>query len=246
MRRGTILALFFALGAAAIFARLGVWQLHRLSERRAFNAELSSRIGGAPLAVADLPADTALAAYRRVHAEGTFDYARQIVITGRSRQGAPGVFLVTPLRPADGGAAVLVNRGWVYSPDASAVNASLWVEPSPARVDGYVSPLPEDVPRDPVAVNNPRAVRELDRARIRELVPYAVQPFLVIDLSPGRREDGVPTRLTVPVLDEGPHKDYAIQWFTFAAIALYGAAYLLWLEWKERSERRAEPRPEPV
>lgn len=246
MRRGSVLAFLFALFAAAVFARLGVWQLHRLAERRAFNAELASRLTSAPAAVSELPADTALAAYRRVQVTGRFDYAHQVVITGRSRQGAPGVFLVTPLRPDSGGPAVLVNRGWVYSPDASAVNEDLWREPSPTTVDGFVTPLPADASRDPVSVANPRAVRELDRARIAALVPYAVHPFFLIDLSPGRREDGIPTRLAVPAMDEGPHKNYAIQWFTFAAIALYGAVYLVWLEWTERSAGREGVKPEPV
>jgi cytochrome oxidase assembly protein ShyY1 len=39
--------------------------------------------------------------------------------------------------------------------------------------------------------------------------------------------------LELPAMDDGPHLSYAIQWFTFAAIALYGALYLLWLERRE-------------
>jgi surfeit locus 1 family protein len=31
-------------------------------------------------------------------------------------------------------------------------------------------------------------------------------------------------RLPPPALDEGPHLSYAIQWFSFAAIALIGGA----------------------
>jgi surfeit locus 1 family protein len=38
----------------------------------------------------------------------------------------------------------------------------------------------------------------------------------------------LPRRLPPPSLDEGPHLNYAIQWFAFATIALVGAgAYLI-------------------
>jgi len=32
------------------------------------------------------------------------------------------------------------------------------------------------------------------------------------------------------VLDEGPHRGYAIQWFAFAAIAIAGAIVVVWRE----------------
>jgi cytochrome oxidase assembly protein ShyY1 len=37
----------------------------------------------------------------------------------------------------------------------------------------------------------------------------------------------------MPALDSGPHRGYAIQWFSFAAIALFGALAVV------RRERRA-------
>src|SRR4051794_10016187 len=129
MSRSAIIAAVIALAVAALFARLGVWQVHRLAERRALNAELVSRISLAPASPADLPADTALASYRLVKVTGSFDFDHQIIITGRSRQGAPGVYLVTPLIPDSGGPAVLVNRGWVYSPDAATISIHTWNEP---------------------------------------------------------------------------------------------------------------------
>jgi cytochrome oxidase assembly protein ShyY1 len=52
-----------------LFVRLGVWQLSRLAERRAFNAELTSRAITAPVSLDELPADSALAHFRRVKIE---------------------------------------------------------------------------------------------------------------------------------------------------------------------------------
>ena len=78
------------------------------------------------------------------------------------------------------------------------------------------------------------AWRDLDSARIAESIPYPVARMYVVDLAPGERSQGAPARLRAPSLDEGPHKSYAIQWFTFAAIALYGVGYLVWLETRKK------------
>lgn len=234
MSRSAIIAAVVALAMAALFARLGVWQVHRLHERRALNAELVSRMSLPPTTVAELPSDTALAAYRLVRITGRYDYEHQIILTARSRDGAPGVYIVTPLIPGSGGTAVLVNRGFVYSPDAATISIPTWYEPEHATVEGYVRPVPVHGRNDPRAENNPMAWRTLDSARIAKSIPYPVARMYVVDLAPGARSLGAPTRLEAPSLDEGPHKSYAIQWFSFAAIALYGVGYLIWLETTKR------------
>jgi len=230
MNRRTLVGCVVAAGAAALFARLGVWQLHRLAERRAFNAQFEQRLAAPPVSLEGVPGDTALAKYRRVRVHGTLDYDHQFVITGRSREGAPGVFLITPLRPDSGARAVLVNRGWVYSPDASSVNASLWLEPERTAVEGFIEPLPARLHGASQSASNPRAWRELDYARASAELPYPIEPYTIVELAVGPRPVGAPTRMALPEMDDGPHLSYAIQWFTFAGIALYGALYLVWLE----------------
>jgi surfeit locus 1 family protein len=234
MSRSAIIAAIIALAMAALFARLGVWQVHRLHERRALNAELVSRMSLPPTTVARLPQDTALAAYRLVEMSGRYDYDHQIILTARSRDGAPGVYLVTPLLPDSGGPAVLVNRGFVYSPDAATISIPTWYEPERATIKGYARPVPVHESSDPRAQTNSMAWRDLDSARIASSIPYPVARMYVVDLEPGERSRGAPARLTTPSLDEGPHRSYAIQWFSFAAIALYGVAYLVWLEMKKK------------
>jgi surfeit locus 1 family protein len=234
MSRSAIIAAVIALAMAALFARLGVWQVHRLHERRALNAELVSRMSLQPTTVADLPSDTALAAYRLVEMSGRYDYDHQIILTARSRDGAPGVYIVTPMIPDSGGTAVLINRGFVYSPDAATISIPTWYEPEHATVKGYARPVPVHAKSDPSSQTNPMAWRDLDSARIANSIPYPVARMYVVDLKPGERSLGAPARLTAPSLDEGPHRSYAIQWFSFAAIALYGVAYLVWLETRKK------------
>lgn len=232
-RRG-IIAIVFALIAAAVCIRLGIWQLSRLAERRAHNAEVTARMQGAPLALTDVPPDSLAPRFRRVRVNGTFDFEHEIVLTGKSRQGSPGVHIITPLRTDEAGRAVLVNRGWVYAPDAMSVELSRWREPARATIDGYVEHFSTDQSGDPHLSAHPRARRWLDRSDISRVVPYAVAPFYVVALADGPPGENIPVRLPLPALDEGPHRSYAIQWFAFAAIALVGGALLVWQDHKGR------------
>jgi cytochrome oxidase assembly protein ShyY1 len=53
-----------------------------------------------------------------------------------------------------------------------------------------------------------------------------VAPYLVV-LVGDTSIAGHPARRELPVLDDGPHRSYAVQWFCFAAIALGGAAAVI-------------------
>jgi len=188
---------------AAGCVRLGIWQLDRLSQRRARNAVLAARLALPPLPVRrDVTADSAR--QRRVVAQGVYDFSAERTWPGRSFQGTPGVALVTPLRLADG-SAVLVDRGWVPSPDAFHVDHGLYREPDTATVTG-------------IALIPPRGRGDV-----------AVAGFLpfVIQLESPDPTAGLPRRWPPPALDNGPHLAYAIQWFSFALIALVGTAVLL-------------------
>src|SRR5918998_6664213 len=98
MSRRSIIAAVFALSVAAVCVRLGVWQLSRLAERRARNAEAAASMHGAPVALADLAGDSLAPRFRRVRVSGSFDFEHELVVTGKTRQGSPGVHIITPLR----------------------------------------------------------------------------------------------------------------------------------------------------
>src|SRR2546421_1170176 len=117
--RQNLLAALLGVVTATICVRLGIWQLHRLAQRRARNAVVAARLAAPPLALADIPAgDSAATHYRRVHLDGRWDFDHELVVTARSREGAPGVHLVTPLVVRGAPMAILVDRGWAFSPDA--------------------------------------------------------------------------------------------------------------------------------
>src|SRR6478736_2962121 len=111
-----------------VFVWLGFWQLSRLKERQALNAELASRAVDSAVAISLLPTDTANAHYRRVSVQGTYDYGNEIVLTLRSREGSPGINIVTPVKIPSNDTALLVVRGWVYSPDGMTLDLDKWRE----------------------------------------------------------------------------------------------------------------------
>ena len=206
-----------ALAVAIACVRLGLWQLDRLGQRRARNAVVAARLALPPVeAGGRVTADSAR--QRRIVARGVYDFAHERVWPGRSFDGTPGVALVTPLRLADG-SAVLVDRGWVPAPDAYHVDQAVYREPDTATVEG-------------LGVIPPRGRGDVDLGRLRDSLPYRVLPFVIqqTGASPSRLGaggGGLPRRWPRPVLDDGPHLSYALQWFSFALIIVVGTTALL-------------------
>ena len=231
MPRRILVFCLFAAASAVLFIRLGFWQLDRLHERRQRNATITQQQLGAPIPLVNLPHDTAQAHYRAASVEGRYDYDHELVLSNRTRRGSPGVDLLTPVRIAGSDTAVLVNRGWVYSPDGASVDLRRWHEGEGARLKGYVELITADTV---LAVSShPRVVRHVSRAELTSKIPYPVASVYLVAF--GDTTDlAHPARRDLPVLDDGPHRGYAMQWFSFALIAVAGAGIVVR---KERSVR---------
>ena len=222
MRPRAILTLAIPFACAALFVRLGVWQLSRLKEKRAFNTVLAERLASPPVEVTALPSDTALGHYRRVSATGAMLYDREVVYAGRSHEGSPGVDLLTPMQIAGHDTVVMVNRGWAYSADAAQIATARWREKDTASVAGFA----ETFAGTERAVTE-RRVHALDHDAIQKLVGVPIAPYVLVQTSDSSKHaDSIPVRLTMPTLDEGPHQSYAIQWFSFALVAIVGGVAL--------------------
>jgi surfeit locus 1 family protein len=228
----------------ALCIRLGFWQLDRLRERRALNARVAARLDAPPVPDAGALADTTGLVYRVITARGSYDNARSIVLPGRSHRGSPGVHVLSPLRLAGRSDAVLVNRGWLPSADATTVPLEEFARFDTIDVRGIILPFPGAAqslaPSNRVAnvdTGFRRTWFSVDAAALRAQYPYPLLPATVQEL-PASGTDRYPVRLEPPALDEGPHLGYAVQWFSFALIGTVG---WLALVLRQRATRAVPP-----
>lgn len=157
---------------------------------------------------------------------GAYDYASEIVLTLRGRDGSPGVNLITPLRRPGKDSAVLVNRGWVYSPDGVTIDTKPWREGDSLNANGFVETFPTQGPFAPPNPARPRSMRRLHRADLVKMFPYPIADYYVV-LTDSALTPNAPPRVEPASLDEGPHRNYAIQWFAFAVISIVGLVIFL-------------------
>jgi surfeit locus 1 family protein len=228
---------------AGVCVRLGFWQLSRLEQRDERNRLLAERMHLPELVLEREPADTAGLIYRRARVSGRFDHDRSLVLPGRSYRGVPGVHVLTPVLLGSGQMAVLVNRGWQPAADGTTVNLDSLRTPADAQLTGLVLPFPGSGRRGQPAQSADTGFRRIwfspDPVAIRRQSPYMLLDLQVQAL-PEAGAPAHPTRLPAPTLDRGPHLGYAIQWFSFAVIALIGWVTLM-IRKGEVTSTRSEP-----
>lgn len=213
--------------AVLAMVRLGLWQVDRLHEKQAANALLTARQSEpvtdaavlVPVAASTEAIDGVLK--RPVSVTGTYQVADQVLIRNRSNNSAPGFWVITPILTGDG-TAIAVNRGWIpitvgdgaspdrYAPPAGTVTVTGFVERSEHAQGLEVA--------DP-AEGHLSTLSFVDLERLQKQVPYRLHPAWVQlrDQQPPQ-PDALPVAVKLAPLDEGPHLNYAGQWFIFAAL----------------------------
>jgi len=230
---------------AAACVRLGFWQLDRLEQRRDANAGLQERLARGPVVLSESPVDTTGLVMRAAEVSGTWDHERSVALAGRGRQGVPGVHVLTPLLTAEG-RAVLVDRGFVPSPDAATVAWAAARVTGPATVVGRFRAFSPDLAAEGSLRTPPEGQDALPVwfARspdgIGAHLPYRVGPlYLVAERSTAAAPYPAPS--PPPELDDGPHLGYALQWFSFAVIAVVGWGALVLRGSRLAARARADP-----
>jgi surfeit locus 1 family protein len=233
---GTLLVLF----AMILFARLGIWQLDRLDERRAQNEQLRSVLDSAPLDLAQpLPQGEEALENRLATVTGRYDFAQERLVLLQSWQGRAGVMVVTPLL-IEGldNTAVLVNRGWVPQAEYEAGELDKYQKDrGVVQVAGYLALSQPRRGDSPVVA--PQEVYRVDLAAMRAALPYELLPVYLVESPAEAVELEPPLHPEREVdLSEGPHESYAWQWFIFCVLT--GALYLVFVRRSER-ERPSPP-----
>jgi surfeit locus 1 family protein len=241
LSRKWILTTLLVLAGGVVCVRLGIWQLDRLAQRRAFNAHFIDMQSAPALDLnAEIPQDLTNMEYRHVKVTGTYDFANQVALRNQYHNSEFGYHLLTPLL-LDNGSAVLVDRGWIPADGNDSPGGwSRYDEAGQVQVQGVMrlGPTKPDLGGVPDPTLTP-GQRRLDfwnfanLERISQQIPYSVLPvYIQPDVN---ANDNIPPIPYQPEIDltEGPHFGYAIQWFTFASILYFGYPFYLRKQLKE-------------
>ena len=223
MRFRPSLALTLVLAVlAAVFLRLGLWQLERMAEKEALFVAFET----APkLSIAD--ALERQQEFARVDAHGRFDPERHLLLDNRIWRGRAGVHVLTPFM-LDEGQSVLVNRGWLPLPPDRRALPDVPTNASERLLQGRLVRPSTGGPRlgdADVLVSDrwPQLVTyfDLDAAAAAldlQLLPWVVQ----LDAADDGGFEG--RQWQAAVMEPAVHRGYAIQW-----LALLATTLVIWI-----------------
>ncbi|MFT4298211.1 MAG: SURF1 family protein [Aeromicrobium sp.] len=226
----------FVLALSTVCVQLGFWQFHKLDDRRERNALVREHLAEEPV-----PLDTVVAAGKAVRAEqewtvvratGAFDVDRQVTVKYLSRDGRPGVDVLTPL-VLDDGSALIVDRGF-FETERTNEQPDDIPEPPTGQVEvtGWLR-VNSGATGDAVEVHGGQ-VRAISSDGLADDLPYPLRDGYLNLQDPVPDPDVIEPEPT-PDLGQGPHFFYGLQWWFFAALAVIGYG---WFARVERNERR--------
>lgn len=208
-----------AIAGMALFASLGRWQLHRAEEKR----ELFEAFAAGSATVAELPPGLEpVERYRRVVASGRYDTSRQFLLDNMTREGTPGLHVLTPLLRGDG-SVVIVDRGFIPASGDRRVLPELPASDEPRRVSGRMDRLPRPAVEleAPPSSGWPRLVSFPTADDLSAALDAPVHPqVLLLDAD---QPDGYLRDWQPPGMTPDQHVGYAVQWFGLAA-----AVFVTW------------------
>jgi len=225
-----------ALVLCALFVRFGAWQWHKGMQREQewtrFARGADQVIALGARAVSDVPL------FQRVSVTGRLESARQFLLDNRTYRGRAGYEVLTPLTRA-GAAVLLVDRGWVpFSGSRARLPDIAFEAAAPVTLSGRLAELPSPGLARGRSAPDARAPwpKVTSYPRAAELgaalgAPLAARILLLDPQAPfGYVRDWQP-----PGMAPLRHLSYAIQWWSFATLAL--------IVWALVSTRRTQPAP---
>lgn len=245
---------------AWLATELGQWQFSRLEERKDLNHLLQANLSQAPAPIEDLlrvgqNPDKAHE-WRKVVVHGRWDDESTIVLKYQTRDGGPGIDVVTPLvtcqvtstggnsDPRDDtctkpGPAVLVDRGWLATDNSGAERPLLPAASTQlVTVVGWVR---RNATGSATEINDlaTRAISSSTASTVLNstTVGYDLYGgFLDLASEQPQPEETLAAVELPDDTSEGPHFFYGLQWWFFAALAIFGFGYLAY---DERRQARA-------
>lgn len=234
-----------SLALAASTASLGFWQLSRAHQKLARHAEMLGREQLAPWSGQDLL--KALATDQEIEQNQAFHPLRlrghwlpeaTLYLDNRQMKGRPGFYVFTPLRLADSGAIVAVQRGWAARdfddrtrlPDVEQPAQEVVVD---GRIGGDPGRLFEF--SAPVTGAGASPIRQnLTVAAYGDEFSLKLLPLTVVQT--GAASDGLQRDWPTPDSGVDTNYGYAFQWFGLSALV---TILYVWFQIARRLRGRA-------
>jgi cytochrome oxidase assembly protein ShyY1 len=199
------------LALSALCVRLGLWQWHRMEDKNASAAAMDRQLTKRPVPLAGSPKE-----WTRVILRGAFLPDKQVTVKFMVRNSAPGVDVVTPLLMSDG-RTVLVDRGWMPSGNDDQRPTDVPDPPTGVvTIEGWWRP-DNGAPRHAIAPADGQ-VRAISSRGLRE---HVGRPLVKGYVNQQRPANGLAPE-PKPALRSALNFFYALQWWFFAALVLFG------------------------
>lgn len=231
-----LLAVLFALACLV----LATWQLDRRDVAVSKIQRMVENYDKPPIAITELSGlsleDVTPSEWTPVEMSGRYLTGEELLVRNRPIAGQPGFLQIIPFEVSSG-EVVMIERGWIQADSNLA----------PAKVMTPSSELKKITARMRLGEPNPNRdspegfATSLHLESLSELFESPIEQRFYLRLiseSPG--EASSPQPLNQPVLDEGNHLSYAVQWIIFALMGFYA---LFWAIRQEGEYRRIEKDP---
>ncbi|GAB6066728.1 hypothetical protein JCM13664_00460 [Methylothermus subterraneus] len=211
--------------AILAFLSLARWQWHRAEEKQAL-LRLYAKEREAPTLYLGgeerLENEAGRLRYRSVTVTGVWDGGHSLLLDNRTWRGTVGYEVLTPLEIEGGLQVVLVNRGWVAAGSDRTRLPEVTLPRKRATIHGMVDRFPSpgmylqgmEIPTE----GWPAVVQRIDPKVISQRLGREVLDFQ-IKLAPDQ-EDGYVREWRLDFIDPHRNRGYALQWASFALIAL--------------------------
>jgi len=220
---------------------LGMWQLDRSAQKRAFLKAQEQAIATETLHLtAAIENNTEALRYRNVEVSGHYDVAHQFLIDNQISDGKAGYFVLTPFILTGETKAVLVNRGWIPLNQNRSILPDLQINKTEAVITGRINNFPSvgiklagaEIPSE----SWPSIVQVVDSNVLAKKLGYPLFQFqveLAKELPDGFKREWHTTTIMQPE----QHTAYAIQWFV---LALTLTILFIWYSFKKNNAQSKE------
>ena len=231
-----LVATIFALACVA----LASWQIDRRSEAVSKIERVAANYDQAPVGGEEVfgmsESEVLPLEWRQVEILGNYLTSDTLLVRNRAVAGQPGFVQLIPFR-LDSGETVIIERGWIAA-DSNLNPSNLF---NPSDVDKTIIArvrLSEEIPNR----DSPEGqITSINLPEIELMLGESIETSFYLRLvaeTPAETE--YPQPLSRPVLDEGNHLSYAVQWIIFALMGFFA---LFWAIRQESEYRKMEADP---